>query len=80
MNAEASNYIQQLFCRSINVMKTDEWIWPDHWDQDRKLRFLNDSLNFAAQHEFWEQAAIIRDLQKTFNNEQDGTVSGSVKQ
>ena len=80
MNAEASNYIEQLFCRSINVMKTDEWSWPDHWDTDRKTRFLNDSLNFASQHEFWEQAAIIRDVQKTLNTNTDGEVSSSGEQ
>lgn len=81
MNAELNkeNFIQELFCRSINVMKTDEWKWPDHWDTGRKLRFLNDSMNYAAQHEYWEQAAIIRDVQQTFTQDTDGSVSDHTK-
>jgi hypothetical protein len=78
-NTANKNYIEQLFRDSINVMKTDEWHWPTHWDHDRKLRFLNDSLNYAAQYEYWEQAAIIRDVQLILNQDTDGTVSDHTK-
>jgi hypothetical protein len=49
-------------------MKTNSWEWPDHWDTDRKQRFLNQCLDYATKNEFYEQCAIIRDVQKTINN------------
>ena len=58
------NYIQRIFIGSINVMKTDTWKWPSHWDEQQKLNFLNDSLSYASENEFWEQAAIIRDVKE----------------
>ena len=57
-------------------MATGKWEWPDQWDKDRKLRFLNDSLNYAKTNEFWEQAAIIRDVTEKINKE-TGSVSSN---
>jgi protein-arginine kinase activator protein McsA len=74
------NYIQQVFIGSINIMKTDTWKWPDHWDEHRKLKFLNDSLNYASENEFWEQAAIIRDVKEEIEKNESGTVSGDTAQ
>lgn len=74
------NYIQQVFIGSINIMKTDDWQWPDHWDESRKLKFLNDSLNYASENEFWEQAAIIRDVTKKVKENTSGAVSGDTAQ
>jgi len=59
-------YIKTLFVESINVMTGDEWHWPGHWDGARILEFLNNSLEYAIENEFWEQAAIIRDVKKEF--------------
>ena len=56
-------------------MATGKWEWPDQWDADRKLRFLNDSLNYAKTNEFWEQAAIIRDVTEKINKETGSTSS-----
>lgn len=75
-----SNYIQQVFIGSINVMKTDTWEWPNHWDDHRKLKFLNDSLSYASENEFWEQAAIIRDVKKAITQNETGSVSGNPEQ
>lgn len=72
---ETKNFIETLFIKSINIMSTGKWEWPEQWDNDRKLRFLNDSLNYAKTNEFWEQAAIIRDVTEKINNEK-GSVSG----
>ena len=58
-------------------MATNKWEWPDPWDTDRKLRFLNDSLNYAKENEFWEQAAIIRDVTEKINKE-TGSISSSL--
>ena len=60
-------------------MKTDDWEWPDKWDTEHKLRFLNDSLNYAKQYEFWEQAAIIRDVTEAIKKE-TGSVSDHIKE
>ena len=56
-------------------MATGKWEWPDQWNDDRKLRFLNDSLNYAKTNEFWEQAAIIRDVTEKINKETGSTSS-----
>lgn len=74
------NYIQRVFIGSINVMKTGTWKWPDHWDEPRKLKFLNDSLSYASENEFWEQAAIIRDVKEKITKDQSGTVSSNTEQ
>ena len=62
---DSKNFVEELFIRSINHMKTDDWDWPDKWDNVRKHNFLNESLQFAEQQEMYEQCAIIRDVQKT---------------
>ena len=73
---ETKNFIETLFVKSINIMATGKWEWPDQWNNDRKLRFLNDSLNYAKTNEFWEQAAIIRDVTEKINKE-TGSVSSN---
>lgn len=74
------NYIHQVFISSINIMETDTWQWPDHWDDSRKLKFLNDSLNYASENEFWEQAAIIRDVTEKIKKDTSGSVSSNTAQ
>ena len=64
-NIEAMNFVEQLFIRSINHMKTTDWQWPDNWDTARKNKFLEESLEYATELELYEQCAIIRDVQKT---------------
>lgn len=73
-NMDNTNYIELLFKESINVMSGDTWQWPDHWDSNRQLQFLNNSLEYAIKNEYWEQAAIIRDIQREFNRDTDGTI------
>ena len=58
----AENFITKLFVDSINVMKTDNWEWPDAWGTQRKIKFLDDSLHYAEKQELYEQCAIIRDV------------------
>ena len=74
---ETKNFIDTVFIKSINVMSTNKWEWPGQWNMDRKLRFLNDSLNYAKENEFWEQAAIIRDVTEKINKE-TGSASSNV--
>ena len=62
------NFINKLLISSINHMKTNSWEWPEHWDMERKRRFLNQCLEYAENNEFYEQCAIIRDVQKTIEN------------
>jgi hypothetical protein len=64
---ETENFINKLLISSINHMKTNSWEWPEHWDTSRKLRFLDQCLKYAEQNEFYEQCAIIRDVQQTIN-------------
>ena len=48
-------------------MQTNKWEWPEAWDTTRKKNFLDQCLKYAEQNEFYEQCAIIRDVQKTIN-------------
>lgn len=59
------NFIERLFIESINVMVTDKWDWPEHWDTERCMKFLNESLRFAEDRELFEQCAIIRDVKES---------------
>ena len=59
------NFVEQLFIRSINFMKTNKWEWPSEWDTVRQTKFLDDSLSYAEEKELYEQCAIIRDVKKT---------------
>lgn len=64
----STNFVESLFVRSINHMKTTEWEWPDNWDNVRKQLFLDESLEYATELELYEQCAIIRDVQKTIES------------
>ena len=59
------NFIERLFVDSINIMQTNKWEWPDHWNQERRLKFLNESLRYAEARELFEQCAIIRDVKES---------------
>jgi hypothetical protein len=59
------NFIDKLLIQSINLMKGDKWSWPDAWDDARKKKFLQQCLTYAEENEFYEQCAIIRDVEKT---------------
>ena len=59
------NFIDKLLIQSINLMKGDKWAWPDAWDDVRKKKFLQQCLTYAEENEFYEQCAIIRDVEKT---------------
>lgn len=61
------NFVDKLLISAINHMSTDNWQWPDHWDIERRRRFLNQCLTYAENNEFYEQCAIIRDVEKTLN-------------
>lgn len=61
------NFIEQLFIDSINIMATGDWEWPNTWDKQRRLRFLNESLHYATERELYEQCAIIRDVKEAVN-------------
>jgi len=56
------NFINRLFIESINVMQTEKWQWPDKWDTEKQIKFLDDSLRYAETNEYYEQCAIIRDV------------------
>jgi hypothetical protein len=59
------NFIERLFVESINVMATDKWDWPDHWDTERRVKFINESLRFAEDRELFEQCVILRDVKES---------------
>ena len=56
------NFINRLFIHSINAMTGSEWKWPEAWNHERKLNFLEDSLKYDETKELYEQCSIIRDV------------------
>ena len=75
---DLKEFTDKVFIGSIDIMKSDDWKWPTLWDTERKMKFLTDSLNYAKENEFWEQAAIIRDV--TTKEKEAGTISGSIEE
>lgn len=63
------NFIERLFVRSIDHMATDQWEWPNEWDDARKKIFLKHCLEYAEQREMYEQCAVIRDVSKELEEE-----------
>lgn len=69
------NQIDRLIKVSLSVLKNvtepDDLLamFPDTWDADRRNLFLDRLLEYCIQDskEFWEQAAVIRDVKKTIN-------------
>ena len=69
------NQIDRLIKVSLSVLRniTDpddlHDMFPDHWDLDRRNLFLDRLLEYCIsdEKEFWEQAAVIRDVKKTIN-------------
>lgn len=69
------NQIDRLIKTSLSVLKNitepDDLLamFPDAWDADRCNLFLDKLLEYCIQDskEFWEQAAVIRDVKQTIN-------------
>lgn len=61
------NYIDEVFLSVVNHMTTKKWQWPDHWDIQRKLDFIDQSIKWAEQREYYEQCAILQDVRKKIN-------------
>jgi len=76
---DLKNFTDKIFIGSVNIMKTDEWKWPNRWGRDRKKEFLTDLLNYAKENEFWEQAAVIRDVTTEIEKE-TGPVSSNTEE
>ena len=63
------NFIIKLYKESVTAMSGSDWQWPDSWDIDRKINFLDEALSYGEQHELYEQCSIIRDVKtKTQKN------------
>ena len=49
-------------------MNTEKWAWPEHWDVQRKFKFLDECMEYAEKTELYEQCTIIRDVKETIKN------------
>jgi hypothetical protein len=56
------NQFNEVFIQSVNAMRDATWEWPSNWDINIKYAFINSTLNYAIENEYWEQAAILRDV------------------
>ncbi len=39
------NFILSLFKESVNAMRGTDWMWPEQWDVDRRIKFLEIQCN-----------------------------------
>ena len=53
------NFIDKLLIASINHMTTNDWEWPETWDMDRKLRFLDQCLKYAEQNRILRKKVVF---------------------
>lgn len=67
---EKENYIKDIFIETINKIGTPEWNFPHHWDRTRKLAFLENSLSYAIQNEYYEQCGVISDYKEKFEQQE----------
>lgn len=58
------NFIDKMFVTAIDGLCSPKWIWPHDWDVTRKRSFLKHCIEYAERKEWYEQCAIIRDVQK----------------
>jgi hypothetical protein len=56
------NFILSLFKESVNAMRGTDWMWPEQWDVDRRIKFLDEALSYGEKNELYEQCSIIRDV------------------
>ena len=63
MNIE--NFIVKLFKESIDVMKSSKWEWPEQWNTERRIKFLDEALSYGEKNELYEQCSIIRDVKNS---------------
>ena len=63
MNIE--NFIVKLFKESIDVMKSSKWEWPEQWNIERRIKFLDEALSYGEKNELYEQCSIIRDVKNS---------------
>lgn len=62
------NYIDAVFISVIDHMTTDKWQWPERWDEQRKLDFIDHSIVWAEEREYYEQCAILQNVRKKINS------------
>ena len=58
------NYIDDVFLSVVNHMTTKNWQWPDNWDEQRKIDFVDQSITWAEEREYYEQCAILQNVRK----------------
>jgi hypothetical protein len=61
------NQFNEVFTRAVNAMCDHTWTWPENWDINIKNEFIELTLNYAIENEYWEQAAILRDVKTKIN-------------
>ena len=49
---------------AIESMKHNKHDWPSHWDNAKKINFLNDCINWLEDNEMYEQCEIVLNEKK----------------
>lgn len=61
------NQFDKVFIQAVNAMSNNTWEWPEFWDINMKHVFIDSTLNYAIENEYWEQAGILRDVKNKIN-------------
>ena len=54
-----TNYLNRMITTVIDSMRTNKVDWPVHWNNEQKLNFLDDCLEWLEENELYEQCKIV---------------------
>ena len=67
--ADSKNYMNLIFEESMKLFMKSNIKFPPTWNKSKKLVFLDESLNYALKHEYYEQCGVIRDYREQVEKE-----------
>ncbi len=54
-----TNYFSRMMTTVIESMRSNSYDWPVHWNNEEKLKFLNDCLDWLEKNELYEHCEIV---------------------
>jgi len=59
------NFLHKLITSGTDAMRTNDINWPEDWDMNMKLKFLDDAIEYLENtHELYEYCTILKDVKK----------------
>lgn len=58
------NYFDRMMVSAIESMKHNKHDWPSHWDNTKKINFLDECIDWLENNEMYEQCKIVLNEKK----------------